>query len=326
MNSKILENLLIPVTEGFFFNKYEEENISALSNHKSLVVFTTDQELPFGGVDVSKYTKKYGYTRAIEFKLNKYIMNPYSYQMPSDLNGYLIRRDISINDTIDETMKKITMATDAYTKKSNELIVIVISDSQYYGAQVLRKYPVIIMYGSVVKSFVMNYNKDLKNNFKRVMSKDKEYVRMNTDIPKELFVKDKNFSLYHVSPNKNIKELTPMITSKRLRNENIRIARVSAAPSIDACFRAVGLTLNKGDKPKTYYVYKLRIDETTRLVKPSTDLVPDQTYTNEYWILDPIKVDLLGYIVVSLDKKTNKLKFDDSNMSNETLITTQFRK
>ena len=326
MNSKLLENLLIPVTEGLVFNKYEEENINELSKKKALIIFTTDDELPFGGVDISKYTKKYGYTRAIELKVNKFITDRYTYQLPSELKEYIDRKYISDNDTIDDIVKKILDKIEPYIKKNNELVVLTFSDTQYYGAQILREYPVIIIYGSMIKSFVTTYNRNFKDNLNRITNKNTEYERMYNKIPKELFIKNKNFSLFHVSPNKNIKELIPRISTKRLYNENIRIPRISAAPSIDACFRAVGLSLNKNDRPKTYYVYKLRIDQNTRIVKPSTDLVPDQPYTNEYWILDPIKVDLLGYIVVSLDKKNNKLKFDDSNMPKDPMITTSFVK
>ena len=84
MNSKLLENLLIPITEGLVFNKYEEENINELSKKKALIIFTTDDELPFGGVDISKYTKKYGYTRASELKVKKFITDRYRYQLPSE--------------------------------------------------------------------------------------------------------------------------------------------------------------------------------------------------------------------------------------------------
>lgn len=326
MNSKLLENLLIPATEGLLFNNYEEENINELSKKKSLIIFTTDDDLPFGGIDITKYTKKYGYDRAIELKVNKFITDRYTYQLPSELKEYINRKEITDEDIIDETVEKIVNKVDQYIKKNNELVVLTFTVSQYYGAQILRNYPIIIMHGSMVKSFITTYNRNFKNNLIRITNKNTEYERMYNKIPKELFVKNKNFDLFHVSPNKNIKELTPRISTKRLYNENIRIPRVSAAPSIDACFRAVGLSLNKNDKPKTYYVYKLRIDQNTRIVKPSTDLVPDQPYTNEYWILDPIKVDLLGYIVVSLDKKNNKLKFDDSNMPKDPMITTSFVK
>lgn len=326
MNSKELKEYLIPATEGFFFNNYDEENINELSNKKTLVIFTTDSNLPYGGVDIVKYTSKYHYNLAVEIKLDDMISRDPKKKLPMELRDELSKFNSLEFKDLEESFKKILKITDDYVKSHNELIVLTVTNSQHYGAQIFRKYPIIIMHGSMVKSFVRNFNRDLSNNIKSVIGKDAEYERMLTKIPKELFVKNRNFELFHVSPNKDIKELTPRISMKRLYNENIRIPRVSAAPSIDACFRAVGLTLNKNDRPIKYYVYQLMIDKNTRIVKPSVELVPDQKYTNEYWILDPIKVKCLGYITVSLDKKTKNLKFDDSTITRDAMVTTTFYK
>ena len=97
-------------------------------------------------------------------------------------------------------------------------------------------------------------------------------------------------------------------------DENIRIPRVSAAPNIDSCFRAVGFQDRVKNKPVNFYVYKLQLTNQHRIVKPSTDLVPDQEETNEYWVLDPVKVECLGYITITLDKENNRYNFDDSHM------------
>lgn len=326
MNSNHLNEFLIPATEGFFFNNYDEENISELSKKKTLVIFTTDTNLPYGGVDIVKYLSKYHYSIAIDINLDDMISKDPKRKLPIDLREELSKFNSLKFDDFEDAFKKILTITDKYMKTHDELIVLTVGDSQHYGAQIFRKYPIIIMHGSIVKSFTNNFGRDLSDNIKSVIGKAAEYERMYTKIPKELFVKNRNFELFHVSPNKDIKELTPKISMKRLRNENIRIPRVSAAPSIDACFRAVGISLNKNDRPIKYYVYQLMIDKDTRIVKPSVELVPDQKYTNEYWILDPIKVKCLGYITVSLDKKTKNLKFDDSTISRDAMVTTTFYK
>lgn len=324
MNSNQLNEFLIPVTEGFFFNNYDEENIDGLSDKKTLIIFTTDSNLPYGGVDIVKYLSKYHYNMAIEIKLDDMISKDPKRKLPLEVKEELSKfKGIDYKD-LENSFKKILKITDNYMKHHNELMVLTITTSQYYGAQIFRDYPIIIMHGSMVKSFVSNFNRDLSNNVTSVVNKDKEYERMLAKIPKDLFVKKRNFELFHVSPNKDIKELIPKISMKRLYNENIRIPRVSAAPSIDACFRAVGITLNKNDRPMKYYVYQLMIDKDTRIVTPSVELVPDQKFTNEYWILDPIKVKCLGYITVSLDKKTKTLKFDDSTISRDAMVTTTF--
>ena len=73
-------------------------------------------------------------------------------------------------------------------------------------------------------------------------------------------------------------------------------------------------------------LYQLNIQPNTRIVKPTTKLVPDVEETSEYWVLDEIGVTKLGYVTISYNKKTNRYEFDDSKMKVDPMVTSEFRK
>lgn len=133
-------------------------------------------------------------------------------------------------------------------------------------------------------------------------------------ITDNMYTHNKGLSLYHVSPNGSLKELTPKYSAKPIKGEDNSIKRISAAPTIDGCFRGVGYNLNPGDKPIKYYIYKLILTDSTKIIKPTSKIVPDRDLSDEYWVLNPVKVKSLGYITISLDSKTNKYQFDDSKV------------
>lgn len=162
MNSNQLKEFLIPATEGFLFNNYDEENIGELSKKKTLIIFTTDSNLPYGGVDIVKYTSKYHYSMAIEVKLDDMISKDPKERIPLEFREELSKFKALEFKDLEESFKKILKITDNYMKDHNELIVLTITNSQHYGAQIFRKYPIIIMHGSMVKSFVSNFNMALQ--------------------------------------------------------------------------------------------------------------------------------------------------------------------
>lgn len=128
-------------------------------------------------------------------------------------------------------------------------------------------------------------------------------------------------SLYHVSPKANITTLQPKLSSKPLKGEENTTKRISAAPSIDGCFRAVGYDLKPGESAK-YYIYTLILTKDSKVVKPTKDQVPDQSLGNEYWVLTPTKTKSLGYIEITADPKTGNYDFDDSHVLDENQILT----
>lgn len=128
-------------------------------------------------------------------------------------------------------------------------------------------------------------------------------------------------SLYHVSPKANITTLQPKLSSKPLKGEENTTKRISAAPSIDGCFRMVGYDLKPGESAK-YYIYKLILTKDSKVVQPTKDQVPDQSLGNEYWALTPTKTKSLGYIEITADPKTGNYDFDDSHVLDENQILT----
>ena len=128
-------------------------------------------------------------------------------------------------------------------------------------------------------------------------------------------------SLYHVSPKANITTLQPKLSSKPLKGEENTTKRISAAPSIDGCFRAVGYDLKPGESAK-YYIYMLILTKDSKVVKPTKDQVPDQSLGNEYWVLTPTKTKSLGYIEITADPKTGSYSFDESHVLDENQILT----
>ena len=318
INSKALEDFLIPAEEGFFFDHKETININLLNDKNCLFVFATNSNIEFGGVPIQSIIKKYHYNKAISIDYDDYV---------SYIGGYYdnmsfapeFKELIEVNDHRKKLPTHLEALNDILKignklAKSRILVVIITTNSTVFSYSVVRDYPIIIMNNSMTKQFIDIAKLNIKNNYNYIKNKNKEFNRFSSLIPKELFVKDSNLELFHISPNKNIKELTPRVTNKPLDDENIRIPRVSAAPDIDSCFRAVGFQDRVKDKPVNFYVYKLQLTNQHRIVKPSTDLVPDQEETNEYWVLDPVKVECLGYISITLDKEHNRYNFDDSHM------------
>lgn len=318
INSKALEAFLIPAEEGFFFDHKEMINIDLLNERNCLFVFATNSSIEYGGAPIQSLMKKYNYNKAISINYDEYsdyaggyINNPnlpFEFKELIEVNNH--RKKLpSYLDALNDILK-----IGDKLAKSGILVVIVSTNSTVFSFSPVRNYPIIIMNNSMIKQFINASKSNLKYEYNYIKNKNKEFNRFSSLIPKELFVKDPNLELFHISPNKNIKELTPRVTNKPMDDENIRIPRVSAAPDIDSCFRAVGFQDKVKDKPVKFYVYKLQLTNQHRIVKPSTDLVPDQEETHEYWVLDPVKVEYLGYISITLDKENNRYNFDDSHM------------
>lgn len=318
INSEVLESFLIPAEEGLFFDHKQMIDIDNLNQRKCLFVFATDSSIKFGGAPVNSLMKKYNYKKAICINFDTYLDyvsgNIEKINLPNEFDVL-----IKLNENRNGNTKYITILQEVLDigdelAKKGTLVVIVSNHSDVFSYSNVRGYPVIVMNNSMIKHFTSSMVSDAKYNYHYIKEMNKEFNRFNNKIPKDLFVKDTNLELFHVSPNGKIKELTPRITNKPMDDENIRIPRISAAPDIDSCFRAVGFQEKVKNKPVKYYVYKLALTNQHRVVKPTTDLVPDQEDTNEYWVLDPVKVECLGYITISFDKNKNHYIFDDSKV------------
>ena len=333
-----LEKYLI-AEEGLITSNYAEENINRLKNKDTaLYLFTTDTNMIYGGLkNIDNYRIKYGFDKLRYFMIDKYVQ-------------YLLRREIKLTEItndplliakLDKKFKNIdirknntivtniTKICNLYVKETNNLLIVIFKNPIMYSVPAIREYPVIVANVSMLKSIGNGifYHKPLFETIQNTIQSNNKFSIMNPEIPKQMIIYGKNFKfdLFHVSPVGDITKLTPRKTSKPLKNENVRIARVSAAPTIDACFRAVGFSL-KDDKPIKYYVYQLNIQPNTRIVKPTTKLVPDVEETSEYWVLDEVGVTKLGYITISYNKKINRYEFDNSKMKVDPMVTSEFGK
>lgn len=339
-----LEKYLI-AEEGLITSNYVEENINRLKNKDTaLYLFTTDTNIAYGGLkNIDSYRTQYGFDKLRYFMIDKYIQYLLRQEIKlteitndplliTKLDKKIKQRDVIKRKTIyglSPILTTIINICNQYVQETNNLLIVIFKNPIMYSLPILRECPIIVANVSILKSIGNGifYHKPLMETIQNTIQSNKQFSIMNPEIPKNMIIYGKNFKfdLFHVSPVGDITKLTPRKTSKPLKNENVRIARVSAAPTIDACFRAVGFSL-KDDKPIKYYVYQLNIQPNTRIVKPTTKLVPDAEETSEYWVLDEIGVTKLGYVTISYNKKTNRYKFDDSKMKVDPMITSEFGK
>lgn len=101
-------------------------------------------------------------------------------------------------------------------------------------------------------------------------------------------------TLFHVSKTPNLTTLTPRIPSHFLTAhylEEYKTPRVSFAPTIEKCLRAV--QSRSGDK---FYVYTPVSIDRKYLRRVSINEVPDAALTGEYWYLKPVNVRLYGVV------------------------------
>ena len=324
--------------EGFLFTTSTEENIDELKRRdKCLCIFTSSGMLKYGGINerlIKNLTSKYSFKKYENINLMEYIMKRISkdpnkkYDVnctDAEIIKLLDDIEMSEKDFTTDIVTRCIKALDNYSVVTQKLICAVITIPRLYSMALMRSQPIIIADASLISSFFKSSiaAKNPVAGAAFVASSQYSFKVLDNKIPTKMIVKgsDIKFPLYHVSPNKEIKELVPRVTVKPMRGENVRIARISCAPSIDGCFRAVGL---KTDSSIRYYVYRLQLDPQARVVRPTPQLVPDRNMTDEYWVLDPTPVENLGYITVTLDKKANRYRFDDSKVKVPANITTTF--
>ena len=315
--------------EGYLMTDIIEEQIDLLSSKdKCLCVFTSNSYATYGGLskgDITNIMRKYNFKDYTSIHIMQYI----SYRVLSNsishrcfdrkLIDILNKVPIDKNAFVGDVLQVLSHQCSIYQKNENKLVLFIITDPFYYSNKFLKDHPNIIIDVSITnlatssKITLFNFLKKLSEYFKE----RNNFKIMSTKLPPGTikYGKDLKVNLFHISPISNITKLVPKKTIKPLRGENVRIPRISAAGSIDACFRAIGLNISDNEKVK-YFVYKLKITPNTRIIKPSKELVPDSDITGEYWVLDAVEVECLGYITVSYNHITAKYDFDTSNMKN----------
>lgn len=112
--------------------------------------------------------------------------------------------------------------------------------------------------------------------------------------------RNNNLNLYHLSEeNHHNKVFKPRIPKSVAidYNENNTIARICFSTSMSGAFRAIDFD-NHSWWSIPFYVHKpidiSKAIKNKNVIKPSTDLVYDADYTNEYWIREKIKLKCIG--------------------------------
>lgn len=295
-------------TEGFFTHDIVEENIDKLATHSRGSLFVLAQD----DIDsyIIKITKKY----LSEFKYKSYkIINMNTIEegllMDKEFNstgdkyvdGYMkksvdgLLKMVSNEDemhlnVIRILVDRLNQAAIEASKKTNILYIIYTDFHKAYSIIHSMNYPFIITNGSVLQKTITGFKlgMDDRKKFKNHYT-DKALHNM-TKVP---YSEAKYMKLYHVSPNHNLTELEPRITSKPMKFENHTIKRISVANNIKNCMQAI----DGGDKGQQYMVYQIIIDKNTKIVKPSKDIVEDADETGEYWILNNVRVKPIKKII-----------------------------
>lgn len=331
--------------EGLLFTSSVEENLDLLnSRDKGLVILTSDNKLPYGGLS-KKYLlqimNKYQFKGITTIDIMEYLMMRFNEDEvtinrkfdPNCDDGVLLSQlnklKVDKNNFLSNIFRDVFEVIDAYVALSGKLVVIIDGYIRSYTFELMRKHPLIVTDASLISTFFKKImdDKNLFNAINYTRTRDAIFETMNNKIPSKLIMlgKDLKYPLFHISPVGNIKDLEPRITVKPMNGENVRIARISAAPTIDACFKAIGLQIKDSKEIKRYYVYRLKIGPQVKIVKPTPKLVPDVYNTSEHWILEPVPVENYGYIEVSLGEN-NKYIFNDKNVRINPMITTTFYK
>lgn len=101
--------------------------------------------------------------------------------------------------------------------------------------------------------------------------------------------------LYHVSSDIEhplVRKFEPRVPRYRAYNENDRIPRISFAPDVESCFKALPEdTILDINRQQRFVLYHMTC-EPHDLVFPETVVkyVPDALYTREYWYTNPVQL------------------------------------
>ena len=92
-------------------------------------------------------------------------------------------------------------------------------------------------------------------------------------------------TLYHVSTNPKIPVFIPQVSARTVQNEDVRVPRVCVAGDLLACLIRYGGMWGDYYSDKKFLGWTIYEFEGDLAFRPSKELLPDQTDTNEYWLI-----------------------------------------
>lgn len=190
--------------------------------------------------------------------------------------------------TRSDIFKMLPLALEKFTKKEPEHAIILNIVPYAYGLLPYDMYRVdygtLSRVGGAIKTANNNYR--MGNIYHHMADPSIKHKGVMLENPEKV-------ELYHVSTVLDLTKLDPHPTRSPMMGEMVVPSRVSAAPTVDKCFKAI--YQRKGAK---YAIYKLLPTKKTRLFKPNNSAVPDASKTDEVWVLDPVKVKKIDQIIL----------------------------
>lgn len=292
-------NLMIPAQESLFKDQIIIEREELITKNKPLLLFTAYDDIGYYHTLLTKLGQKYNYDSiAIVFwgNLLDYISSGKGSGITDSpgLTKLLIDADFKTSDQQRYVLDSVISIASQYSKDHNAFTVIYIDDFLVYSWRQTQSAPVLLLNMSRMKAYMNKYIKPW-DSMRKI--RDTNFNKaFSTKINKSLIVKwTPDLKLYHISKELNIKELEPRLTHRPLNaQENMRIPRISCAPTVDGCFR--GAMYNENSIVR---VYELQLNKDSLIVRPDRYLVPDRDKSDEYWVLTKTKVKPIALIQIT---------------------------
>lgn len=282
-------DFMIPAQESFVRDQLFIEREELLADNQPLYLFATYGDHSYYNAKLHSLQMKYHFEYCIVINWDKLIDQINDGKSITTEDPKLAKMLDDCHFTSDTTlrvaMNKVVEISTAYSRMYNAMVVIQSNEYTLYSDKETQKYPVLMVNISRLKAYMKRYispwdpkRKLIDTNFNRAFG---------TKIPKKLIVKyTPKLHLYHISQNLELTELEPRLTHRPLNaQENMRIPRISCAPTVDGCFRGAQFNYNC-----TVKVYELLLNKDSIIVRPDRYLVPDRDLSDEYWVLTKTKV------------------------------------
>lgn len=303
-------------TEALIRTEYEWLNSSDIEKKRYVFVVSNDLDYYYDKLSslpaASDYINRYNvikiswhiaadYCASTDFRKDS--LSEFEYEIYRGLDK------LTADDTVAEMFAALVTSMKKFLNKHRESMIFFygIPSVMYYF---IWKEPILRIGGGTIPVLIRNH-KYLKSQIKELRA----YKDTTTHL-KGLgtMVKDPTkIELYHVSE-AEIDVLTPRPTATAMDNENTGVARISASPHVDYCFKAIGGVIqNKKPGIHLYRVYKLRLNKESKIFIPNRKAVPDVNVTHEHWVLTETLVDLITSIYTVNFEDRKQVYFIDAD-------------